>query len=205
MTPWCEPGYLDEIVDPNVGDMSEFEWDRAQVEANDPDSPQAWVKLDCNWTIDAAIEEAAEEVGGLFMALVPILLAQGGQRGPFAAARLSLAELARIVRSDIETVRAALDVGIRTGAFIRRREHGGGLVHLDVAIRAHWRPYLSPVIRANVLERDGRVCGICGEEIAEGDELHIDHIKPLARGGSNDFDNLQPAHGSCNRRKGARG
>ena len=57
--------------------------------------------------------------------------------------------------------------------------------------------------RAAVLARDGHVCGICGGEI-EPSDVSIDHITPVSLGGSDDLDNLQPAHKSCNSRKGNR-
>lgn len=63
------------------------------------------------------------------------------------------------------------------------------------------RPKMGTALRAAVLERDGYVCGICGDAI-EGD-LHIDHVVPLARGGPHDLENLQPAHARCNLRKWA--
>lgn len=49
---------------------------------------------------------------------------------------------------------------------------------------------------------DGK-CGICGEHV----QLHqttFDHIMPLSKGGSHVASNLQPAHRSCNSRKGNR-
>lgn len=58
--------------------------------------------------------------------------------------------------------------------------------------------------RNAVLERDGRVCGICTSPIPEDEILHIDHILPVSRGGTNDPENLQVAHAVCNMRKGAR-
>lgn len=54
-----------------------------------------------------------------------------------------------------------------------------------------------------VREADG-VCGICKAEIAHDDKTHIDHIVPLARGGSHTQDNIQLAHARCNIKKGAR-
>lgn len=46
------------------------------------------------------------------------------------------------------------------------------------------------------------VCGICGLPI--GPHYHIDHIIPASKGGPWTWENLQPAHPLCNRRKGAR-
>ncbi len=63
-------------------------------------------------------------------------------------------------------------------------------------------------LRPLVLERDGYVCGICRLEIRRDvDVLHplaltLDHIVPLAAGGSDRLDNLQPAHRMCNVEKG---
>jgi hypothetical protein len=56
--------------------------------------------------------------------------------------------------------------------------------------------------RLRIIERDGSTCGLCGAVVAP-DELDIDHIVPVSRGGSDEDDNLQVAHASCNRRKGA--
>lgn len=58
-------------------------------------------------------------------------------------------------------------------------------------------------LRKAVIERDGMVCQICGEDIPDGD-LHIDHIFPVSLGGADTLDNLQAAHSACNVRKGAR-
>lgn len=46
-------------------------------------------------------------------------------------------------------------------------------------------------------------CSICGHQMTD-DDKSLDHKIPLARGGSNDFDNLQMAHLICNQRKNAR-
>lgn len=75
------------------------------------------------------------------------------------------------------------------------REHGRG--RRDAACRAARRH------RAAVLARDGHICGICGDPLDEAD-VTIDHIVPVSRGGSDDPENLQPAHRSCNSRKHAR-
>lgn len=51
-----------------------------------------------------------------------------------------------------------------------------------------------------VLERDDGVCGICGDDV-DPLNFHVDHIIPLARGGSHTYGNVQVAHPSCNCRK----
>ncbi|MBF6584421.1 HNH endonuclease [Nocardia farcinica] len=61
-----------------------------------------------------------------------------------------------------------------------------------------------------VLRRNKPPCGICGQDIDYTlPHLHphsyvVDHIIPLARGGTDDLDNKQPAHRHCNETKAAR-
>jgi 5-methylcytosine-specific restriction endonuclease McrA len=58
---------------------------------------------------------------------------------------------------------------------------------------------------AQIADRDGHTCGICGGPV----DMHvpglfgpsIDHVVPVSRGGSNEADNLQLAHRICNIRK----
>lgn len=59
---------------------------------------------------------------------------------------------------------------------------------------------LSEPERAAIFERDSYKCQKCGSN----HNLHIDHITPLSKGGSNDVDNLQTLCGRCNSQKGNR-
>ena len=52
-------------------------------------------------------------------------------------------------------------------------------------------------VRAEVLARDRR-CYYCG-----GAATEVDHVIPVAKGGTDDRSNLVPACGPCNRAKGA--
>jgi 5-methylcytosine-specific restriction endonuclease McrA len=58
-----------------------------------------------------------------------------------------------------------------------------------------------------VLRRGKPPCGICGQDIdytlphLDPGEFVVDHIIPLARGGLDELENLQPAHRHCNRVK----
>lgn len=65
------------------------------------------------------------------------------------------------------------------------------------------RREIRPALRAAVMARDGLICGICRLTVEPGD-MHIDHVLPVARGGTNVLENLQVAHSLCNQSKGAR-
>lgn len=54
-------------------------------------------------------------------------------------------------------------------------------------------------VREEVFKRDNYKCKQCGTE----ENLSIDHIKPVLRGGGNELDNLQCLCKSCNSKKGA--
>jgi 5-methylcytosine-specific restriction endonuclease McrA len=47
----------------------------------------------------------------------------------------------------------------------------------------------------------GELCYICGLHL-DIEEMHIDHVHPIAKNGGNDIQNLMPAHAKCNIRKG---
>lgn len=59
------------------------------------------------------------------------------------------------------------------------------------------------VERAYIVERDGGRCHLCGAK-PKGAELTIDHILPLALGGTHSPENLAVACRSCNCAKGSR-
>lgn len=63
--------------------------------------------------------------------------------------------------------------------------------------------FVAPVDPTAIRERDGGLCGICGSEVAIA-EQSLDHIIPLALGGTHEPANVQIAHRRCNSRKGAR-
>lgn len=77
----------------------------------------------------------------------------------------------------------------------------------------HWQRGIDPdrdrrrampaALRAFIIDRDGLVCGICTLQVERRD-VHIDHIHPVSRGGTNDPDNLRVTHSRCNIRKGAK-
>lgn len=53
-----------------------------------------------------------------------------------------------------------------------------------------------------LLEIHDGICGICGNDVDPFD-YEMDHVIPLVRGGFHAYSNMQLAHRTCNRRKGA--
>jgi 5-methylcytosine-specific restriction endonuclease McrA len=47
-------------------------------------------------------------------------------------------------------------------------------------------------------EASGRECGICGDVVVAGQLTHIDHVRPVADGGTRDRANLRVTHQRCN-------
>jgi 5-methylcytosine-specific restriction endonuclease McrA len=54
------------------------------------------------------------------------------------------------------------------------------------------------IVKTIVLARDNNTCAYCGSTR----KLHVDHIFPVSRGGSNSFENLTTSCGPCNQSKG---
>ena len=77
---------------------------------------------------------------------------------------------------------------------------------IDAPVLREWagrggRQAIPGHIRDLVFERDGEVCRYCGDVAGP---FHIDHIEPVAHGGSNDPENLTVACAPCNLSKGAK-
>ena len=70
--------------------------------------------------------------------------------------------------------------------------------HLKTELRPASREHLSASKRKRILLRGNGRCMKCGSK----KNLEIDHVVPLARGGSNRLENLQLLCQSCNRMKG---
>jgi transcriptional regulator with XRE-family HTH domain len=64
-------------------------------------------------------------------------------------------------------------------------------------VRRHYQRGLLNGLRTWIWDRDGRICGICGEAILF-EQLELDHIVERARGGSDSLANLRATHHACN-------
>lgn len=66
------------------------------------------------------------------------------------------------------------------------------------------RKNISKKVRFEVFKRDSFTCQYCGSKPTDDAVLHIDHIHPVSKGGSNDIINLVTSCEGCNLGKGAR-
>jgi hypothetical protein len=74
-----------------------------------------------------------------------------------------------------------------------------GVGDIELVSRYGW-DYLRRTLAPIVKERDGFVCVYCGATT----DLTIDHVKPIALGGTHDLTNLVTACRSCNSKKNAK-
>lgn len=75
--------------------------------------------------------------------------------------------------------------------------HGGGPA--PGGKRTPKRRRVTDSVRLRIFKRDGFQCKRCNTH----DDLTIDHIHPVSKGGSSEGDNLQTLCMACNREKGA--
>lgn len=60
--------------------------------------------------------------------------------------------------------------------------------------------WVEDVDRAERFMRDGGLCGICGLA-ADPDDWHLDHVRPVSKGGEHSYANTQVSHPLCNKVK----
>lgn len=63
---------------------------------------------------------------------------------------------------------------------------------------AEQRVKVMPALRWQVFQRDNWKCCACGRVSAHGVILHVDHIIPRSKGGTDSLDNLQTLCSECN-------
>ncbi len=73
------------------------------------------------------------------------------------------------------------------------------VIRLRRYISLPYRPI--PYCRKNILLRDGFICQYCGQQFS-ADELTLDHVIPISRGGHDSWSNVVTACKRCNHKKG---
>lgn len=56
-------------------------------------------------------------------------------------------------------------------------------------------------IKRQLINSRGNICAICGKPITNMNDITIDHIIPLSKGGMTTLENCQLAHFECNQEK----
>jgi hypothetical protein len=74
-----------------------------------------WVKLDCHWYQDPAIEEAAEQGGPVVLALFPVVLAMAKAQADGGRVEFSFRALAHALFTDQETILTAIRALVSAG------------------------------------------------------------------------------------------
>lgn len=147
-------------------------------------------------------------------ALFPLLIRKADRTGAIALGKLGRKGLALLVGLPLNVVEPDLDTLVADGCV---QEHPGYVIMPNFLeaqeCRSHWHE-----ARSTRREREkaavgfatadqvaarvsffGSVCVYCGAPWE-----HIDHVIPIARGGSKWPANLRPACGRCNRSKGSK-
>lgn len=67
------------------------------------------------------------------------------------------------------------------------------------------RRTITKAMRVRIFDRAGGVCHLCKLPInaTRGEKWHVEHVKPLWEGGSDDEANMAPAHVDCHATKSA--
>lgn len=64
--------------------------------------------------------------------------------------------------------------------------------------KKYQRALMTDKLRYKILQRDHFRCTICGDSQRDGAKLHVDHIKPVAKGGKTEESNLRTLCDRCN-------
>ena len=92
---------------------------------------------------------------------------------------------------------------MRAAATAWKRANPARFSELDQRRRARIKEaFVADVSVDDLTGETGNLCGICGDPIEE--PPHIDHIRPLSRGGAHEPASCQLAHPACNYRKWAK-
>jgi hypothetical protein len=67
----------------------------------------------------------------------------------------------------------------------------------ETKVRRPFGRHIPREVMLKVVRRDGQVCQLCGKNVPDN-ELHLDHLIPVSRGGASTVDNLRVLCADCN-------
>ena len=94
-------------------------------------------------------------------------------------------------KEDVE--RLIVRLNNKNGTFYNDKEIYDALIRVE-------RAKVSNKLRFTIFNRDNHTCQICGK--TRTNDLEIDHIKPISKGGKTEYNNLQTLCHDCNVEKG---
>lgn len=114
--------------------------------------------------------------------------------------KIPLAKGGRPIKSNLCTLceSCAMEMNVpRKTAKVRRVQY------VSDEFKKEQRARMTPKYKESIKRRDGYRCQICGKGLQDGVKLEVDHIKPVALGGTSDPGNLRTLCWECNHGKGA--
>ncbi len=66
------------------------------------------------------------------------------------------------------------------------------------ASKEYQRSLMTASMRYDILQRDSFRCVLCGRTANDGVQLHVDHIRPVSKGGKTEYSNLRTLCDQCN-------
>ena len=162
-----------------------------------------WFSMSTQFLTDPKVEDLGEKHGPAGVTVLIALMCKAGEApGQTGEAIMTLDKIAEVSHISALGALQIIHTASKLNLLTVHDYQPEVVVNLSPRIfRARRRMPIPRRIREFVLRRDGSTCQLCGGPIAEGDEMHLDHILPWSKGGPDTAENLQVAHGSCNRRK----
>lgn len=159
-----------------------------------------------DWLVDSQVGLCSPQTRGIWIDWIchMHLLDRCGQ---ITGTRDELAVLGRCTVVHVESTLADLDYHKTANieingdlvTVINRRMRREFIANQRPALRS-WINHRREMLIDYLSKKQAPECAFCGVE----DDLQIDHIIPIAKGGNNALKNLQLLCGKCNRRKGAK-
>jgi len=164
---------------------------------------RSWIKLYVEMLDDQQVSQLPDAIWWRFVQLLLAAAEKGRGNDELSA----LDALAWRIRADPNELLVALQTLAEAG-LVRKTPNGWAVnpylpprksIEGYVARRLGWL-LVRKKKTAEVFARDGKTCRRCGTM----DNLTIDHIRPISKGGTDDLLNLQVLCRRCNASKGAR-
>lgn len=132
---------------------------------------------------------------------VPAPTAIPSDTSPEIAASIRRTKLEQEQQAALDAVCAELGIDIKAHRRTKRKNDGRYTAQMQRRSRLGEGDTFT---RQQIIDRDHRTCYVCNRTGLSDSEIHIDHVLPLARGGTHTLDNVRVACPPCNLGKGTK-